>query len=390
MMAWLPIFFLFFNEHLDLADVLLLESFYYISVVLLEMPSGYFSDRIGRKTTLIISSLGFTLAYLIFGFFEASFIGFALAQVALAVGMSFRSGTNTAFYYESLEESGLEHSFPDREAKIQSYTRYGAAAAMLLGGFIGAYKLNLGYVASLLFILPALFITFGFKEPQSEDNSDDKSIIKKFWSILNYLKQKELRWIFVFSVIVYVLIHVPYELYQPYLKMLEASEGGLNINASISSGILMALTSVVAGFAASKSIVWTRKIGLKYMCYLGLIIQIVIIGTMGLVLHSAVIFLILFRSVSTAMTAAPINAIIAPRINQSTRATYFSFQSLISRAFFSLSLVLLSMRAGGHSATDWPTLSTILITAAIASIILSAIVLFLNSGELFKKPFATS
>lgn len=390
MMAWLPIFFLFFNAHLELKEVLLLESFYYISVVLLEVPSGYFSDRVGRKTTLIISSLGFASAYLIFGFTEVNFVFFALAQVGLAIGMSFMSGTNTAFYFESLKEINREDEFPEREAKIQSYTRYGASFAMLLGGFAGSYQLNLGYVASLLFILPALIITFGFKEPTHDSVSNDKSIIKKFVNIANYLKQAELRWVFVFSVIVYVLIHIPYELYQPYLRLLSEHQENLKLDPSISSGILMALTSIVAGYAAAKSIVWTKKFGLKWMCYAGLLIQIIIISTMGLILHPLVIILILFRSVSTAMTAAPINAIIAPRVNQNTRATYFSFQSLVSRMLFSATLVLLSFRLGVHEASDWPSLSTILLTAAIGGVIFSSLILFFKSGDLFKKPFANS
>jgi len=51
MMERLTIFFLFFKAHLEIKIVLLLEAIYYISVVLLEVPSGYFSDRIGRKIT---------------------------------------------------------------------------------------------------------------------------------------------------------------------------------------------------------------------------------------------------------------------------------------------------------------------------------------------------
>ena len=51
---WIPIFFLFFSAHLSLDKILLLESIYYASVVLLELPSGYFSDRVGRRATRCI------------------------------------------------------------------------------------------------------------------------------------------------------------------------------------------------------------------------------------------------------------------------------------------------------------------------------------------------
>ena len=45
---WYPIFFLYFLARLPLVQVLQLEAIYYAGVVLLEVPSGWFSDRIGR------------------------------------------------------------------------------------------------------------------------------------------------------------------------------------------------------------------------------------------------------------------------------------------------------------------------------------------------------
>jgi len=96
-MAYLPVFFLFFNNIVSLQEVLLLESVYYISVVFIEVPSGYFSDKIGRKKTLIISSILFILSYLVFGL-SYSFMTLASGQVLLAAAISFRSGTDTSFF----------------------------------------------------------------------------------------------------------------------------------------------------------------------------------------------------------------------------------------------------------------------------------------------------
>lgn len=38
-----------------MSRVLRLEAIYYIAVVFLEVPSGYFSDRFGRRQTLLIA-----------------------------------------------------------------------------------------------------------------------------------------------------------------------------------------------------------------------------------------------------------------------------------------------------------------------------------------------
>ena len=47
---WMPLFFLYFSQHLDVAQVLRLEAVYYAAVVLLEVPTGVASDRRGAPT----------------------------------------------------------------------------------------------------------------------------------------------------------------------------------------------------------------------------------------------------------------------------------------------------------------------------------------------------
>ena len=50
---WAPVFILLFASKFSISEVLLLESVYYIAVVILEVPSGYVSDRMGRRPTLM-------------------------------------------------------------------------------------------------------------------------------------------------------------------------------------------------------------------------------------------------------------------------------------------------------------------------------------------------
>ena len=56
LLFWAPVYFLFFARHLPLDQVLLLGSFYYVAVVVFEVPSGYLSDRLGRVATLRLAS----------------------------------------------------------------------------------------------------------------------------------------------------------------------------------------------------------------------------------------------------------------------------------------------------------------------------------------------
>lgn len=383
-MAWLPIFFLYFNAHLSIKDVIILESIYYISVFVLEVPSGYFSDVLGRKKTLVLSTVFFTLAYIGFGFIEPRFEILAIAQFLLAAGFSFLSGTDTAFYYESLQAEGLEDSFPQREAKVQSYKQYAGALGALIGGIAGSYQLHLGYVLSFVMVLPSIWLALRFTEPIAELEPNNNNPLQQLKEVFSYLKIKELQWIFIYSIILYVLIHIPYEFYQPYLKLLEASAFSVPMNAALYSGFLFAGTRFVGAIVSGKSIELANYLGLKWLSFLALILQLVIIILFSLVLHPSLVILVLFRSVSMSMTIAPLNAIVAPKVAKEQRATYFSFQSLLSRLSFFITLIALSYVVPNEITNDWPTLSRIFRYSFWGGLVLSLPLIFWKSGQLFK------
>ena len=60
-MLFMPVVIAFFeSNNLSFNDVMKLQAIHAFSMVLFEIPSGYFSDKIGRKNTLIIGCiLGF-------------------------------------------------------------------------------------------------------------------------------------------------------------------------------------------------------------------------------------------------------------------------------------------------------------------------------------------
>jgi hypothetical protein len=126
------------------------------------------------------------------------------------------------------------------------------------------------------------------------------------------------------------------------------------------SGILYAVSMFISAFAASRSIRWKNRLGLKLYLLLMLLFMISIIGMMAFVLHAFLMIVILFRSFAWAAVRPPVNEAITPRINSGERATFHSMMSLVSRlAFFAL-LFGLSSVLPPEQVTDWPSLSFIL------------------------------
>lgn len=366
---WLPVFFLFFSSHLTLDQVLKLEAIYYISVVALEVPSGYFSDVIGRKPTLLISCFSFMVACILF-FFGASFGMFIVAQVFLAAGISFNSGTDVSFHYDTLAAMKRESEFAAREAIVARNSFYAAALGALLGGAIACFELRYAYGLSALAAIMTFAIVLFMHEPPSHERLvlSGEGFFRQLRDCTGYLRNGTMRWLFAFAVLMTVLNHVPYEFYQPYLELL-GRDLSLSVRSTpLAAGVVTCLTMLIAGWGAGRSIQIRDRIGIGPTLLLAALLQTLIIGIMGLVLHPVIIALILLRSMPRALMAAPFNAAIAPLLAQHHRATYLSLQSLVGRLSFSGVLLMLAGIAGEGSSVGWEGISLMLKVSAIVGI----------------------
>lgn len=359
---WMPVFFLYFGAHLPLSKVLQLEAIYYAAVVLLEVPSGYFSDRLGRRTTLLTSSILLVAAYALF-FFSSGFGIFALAQVLLATGIAFNSGTDTAFHYGSLAALGREDEYKNREAIAARNGLASTGIAALVGGAAASLELSYAYGLSAMAALGGVVLVLAFTEPEHKTTDPVAHFGRHLVNCLAHLKKPALAWLFGFAVLAVIINHVPYEFYQPYLEALGA-EVGLGEHTALAAGAHMAVATLIAAWVASRSARIDKRLGTGRTLLLAAFIQLVIIAAMASALHAAVVALILLRGVPSGLYKAPLHAAVTPRIPQNERATYLSIQSLAGRLGFSGLLIGLSFVAGGAPIAQWSVLSELLVICA--------------------------
>ena len=77
-MLYMPYVVPFYTENgLDIQQVMILQAVYSISIVALEIPSGYFADVIGRRRTLILGTILGAAGFSIYSF-SYGFLGFLL------------------------------------------------------------------------------------------------------------------------------------------------------------------------------------------------------------------------------------------------------------------------------------------------------------------------
>ena len=372
---WMPVFFLFFSERVGLDGALTLSAIYYAAVVALEVPSGYASDRFGRRPILIASAATFLFAYV--GFCAADDLpALAFCQVALAAGRAFRSGSDSALLHDTLAALGREDEYGAAEARAATIGMNATGVSCLIGGLAGSVALVLPYALAAAAAAVALAFAIAFREPPLESEEVLSPALQRR-RVGDALGDRVLAWLFTYYVLAFALAHVPFELYQPWLRLLgesggagEALAGGAR--APIVSGAVFAVSMFGGALGSSLSIRIAGRLGLAPLLLLANAVQLVIIAGLALALHPVFLVLVLARNFAMGMSGPPMLAAIAPRLDSGQRATWLSLQSLAGRLGFSLVLFTLSRAVGDE--LDWPTLRGVLIVCALVGAALALIV----------------
>ena len=364
-------------------EVLQLESVYYIAVVLLEVPTGYFSDLAGRRITLILGGVSLIIACILF-LMGSNFLVLALGQITFAFHMSFISGTNTVFHYESLLADHKEGEYGDREAIANKYGSIAGGTAAFLGGLLSSYDLSIAYIISIIAGAVAVGISMGFVEPESpQSSSDNKDIIDQIKTTLGFLQIKPLGWLAAYFILLYCITHIPYEFYQPYIQLLSEKEMLYGFSITAVSGFIYASARYLSAIGAGYSMIWSRKYGIFNFLLFSILIITSVVILMSSMLSVIALGFVLLRSTPWMAIKAPINEIITPKIGSGQRATYHSILSLFCRLSFFIVLFGLSLLVDKEALINWQNLSYILRVSVIGSIVL-LLPLMISGRSIFK------
>ncbi len=380
--AWITVFFLYMSQSLPLEQVIELSAVYYLSVFVLEVPSGYFSDRIGRRSTLLLAAGALIGSYSCF-IVGAGFWWFAAGQFLLAAGIAMQSGTDTAFHYDSLKALGREHEYARREAGAEQWGLVMLALATLSGGLLGLIDLRLAYVFSLLSASVMALLVWRFTEPKHADETTalPQSFVTVVLSCIGRLRDPLLGWIFLVVIMLYAMAHIVYEFYQPYITLLQLPLLEASTHAPLISGLVISISMFGGALGARASISWQSRLGLIGVLAAASFIQLGLVAAMAIALSPAVLALVSLRNFPMALVHAPVRAAIAPRITRQQRATYLSLQGLAERLFFALLLLGLAADLEPGAPINEPTLLGIL-TSTLWIGLASALLLFAFSGRI--------
>lgn len=336
---WLPTMLLYLIDQVGLAQALQLGALYYLTVVVVEVPSGWFSDHVGRVAALRVTGVAWVGCHALFLVGGAAPI--AGAQVLLAVGFAFLSGTDSTFHFDVLDADGLSSEFERREARARTGLQYATAVTAVVGGCLAFVDLRLPFAGALLAAAVQLGLTLRMSEPPRSTRS--ASFTSDLRSVRCHLRRPLLAWITFYVVVEVILIHLVAELAPPYLTMVLERPADDPAGVAVINGLVVATVAGVGGF----SLRYTERARQRFSAGVVLVVLAFVTATtsvtMALVVSPFVLPLIVSRGVQMAATQVFVPGIISRRVEQHHRATVLSVTSLFGR--FAYAMVLLSIAA---------------------------------------------
>lgn len=339
LLFWQAVWFLYFQQTLSAPQAILLYAIYEISVTVVEVPSGYMSDRLGRRLTLLCSALS-TLAGLVLLAAGDSFAAFAVAQALIGAGRAFASGTDSSLLFELLAAEGREDEIEAQELKAWRYSYVAAALSAITGGVLAGWYDSAPFWASAVAMVGVLILVWLFSEPPRHLREGQDGQVQ-LGSLKAALVHPVLVWLFAISVLMYVFSHIPFVFGQPFI--LEALSGiGLEGEAPLVSGTVSALMMGISVLASGFAPRLRGRLGLSGIVLLAYGMQIGLIAVLALTNSALAIGFLFLRMVPDALSRPFIMARIQPMLSDDSRATYLSLKSLCARVLFAGSLYLAS------------------------------------------------
>jgi MFS family permease len=135
-----------------------------LSQAVLEIPTGIFSDLIGRKKTIIIGAI---ISVLSIACYAAGNSYSWLAIGALLEGLcrSFFSGNNNALLMDTLKSVGRQSAYAHYQGKVDSLFQVALAIASIIGGLIATFSMQLTFLLTIIPQCVSVIVSVFFVEP---------------------------------------------------------------------------------------------------------------------------------------------------------------------------------------------------------------------------------
>lgn len=323
-------------REISLFQVGIMEGFFWAVKLVLEVPSGAFADRYGRRLCnavgVVVEGAG-VLAFALAGDFWLLLFSYIL----WSGGLAFRSGNNEAYLYDTLAADGRQAEYGDRVGVFRALGILAFSLSGIIGGVLAAaVNLQVGVLAGVTgYIASGLVLTFMQEPPRATVTGAPASYRETLRTAVGALhRDRALRWMIGLEIALMATFPAHFMLAQPFLGEHDVSLALFGV-FEVPVRLLGAGALVMAGR-------WVRYAGLPR----GLLVSIVL-AVGGLLVLASVDHVVAFAGFGmvqfgTGLAFPAISTYVNERTESSVRATILSVAPLGS----SLAYVLVAPLAG--------------------------------------------
>lgn len=154
-----PFFILFFLEMgLNFVQIGTLIAVMEIATNLLEIPTGMIADDFGRRRSMVFSFLSYIASFVVFTF-SPGFYNYIFAMLLFSCGEAFRTGTHKAMILTYLEIKGITNLKVSYYGHTRGASQLGSALSSLLAAVVVLYQGSFRWVF-LFSIVPYILELF--------------------------------------------------------------------------------------------------------------------------------------------------------------------------------------------------------------------------------------
>jgi len=163
-----------------------------LSQALLELPTGIYSDKIGRIKTIRIEAIIYCLSAF-FYLIAPNYFYLIVGAILEGTARSFGSGNNEALLYDSLADTNSKSEYESFLGKITSMEQFATAIVAIIGSVIAQFSWT--WVLFLSFIPKFIRVIIGFKfvQPKTYTQSDTNIYTHTKEAIILFFKNPKLR-----------------------------------------------------------------------------------------------------------------------------------------------------------------------------------------------------
>lgn len=146
-----------------------------LALLCLELPTGWFADRVGHRASLMAGSALQSIG-LIWCWLGEGVTGLVAATVLVALGDAFRSGADAALVYRTCHALGRDHEFQAIEARANAVELGALVVLVLTGGVIvTTWGFAAGWIAETALSAAGLVIALAMVEPPPSGVAEEES-----------------------------------------------------------------------------------------------------------------------------------------------------------------------------------------------------------------------